>query len=58
MFVLNENMEVADVEWEPCPIHSLLELGVTEVIVSGEGYFLGFLYILKLSENFKSQKEI
>ena len=59
MFVLNENIEIADVEWDPAPIRALVNykpevstsmshLDDDFVLVCSEGEFMGNMYVIKL----------
>lgn len=63
MFVLNENMEKVDVEWDPMPIRAIIHLPSNEeegsqVLVSSEGPFVGHAYVLSLFKDFSEEKGI
>lgn len=60
MFVLNENVEKINVEWDPSKIRAIAPCceileNQTEssmnVLVSSEAEFIGFIYILQLHQN-------
>ena len=68
MFVLNDEIEVVDVEWDPTSIRVISQYHEETdfdydtknelIIVSSEGEFTGFLYILELFEEYIKEDEL